>query len=736
MSTPPDAEALEIQQSKAAAEAVANNILPQPANPWQQQPQHHASQQQQLPLAAASITNSSSGILSSSASTGSSSAATDLKWQDVWRLLSPDWPLLLGCAACAVVSVLCNVFVAPTMGRVVDVIGRGTLTTPRELGMAVGKLGAVYVGSNVALAAQVALSQGISESLAARLRSQLFMRLLGREALFFDRVKTGQMTSWLGQDVEVLQTTVAKLLGARGVRSAFETLAIIAMLYHLSPLLATTLLVAAPLLTPVTVRLTNQIGAASKQSQAAADEVSGTADEFVENIKIVKLFGAEGRELGRFQGLVDKAHGLAKRVVWLQGLLDVSSRLRNTLCVLTTLGLGTWLAIQGKVTTGLCYAFFIFAFSFAFSLGNLANTSGDVAKAAGAVARALAAMRQAEGEGTGTAGAAPGTALTSSSGGGSSGISSSNGVGEERAQSTSSSGGSDSPLGQIPPEQFQGAVEFRNVSFRHPGWEGWTLVDISFQVPPNATVALVGPSGGGKSTLASLLMGLYEVERGSILVDGVPLQQLDLHWWRRQLGVVMQDAGLLTGTVREIIAYGQPDATAGEVEAAARAAQAHDFIQDLPQGYDTVIGPRGVEVSGGQQQRLAIARALLVRPRVLLFDEATSALDVETEASVAQALQQAAEGTTTLIIAHRLSTVRRADRIVVVAAGRIAEQGTHGELMQHKGIYYRLVRKAQRRGLDSWDGEEQSSASDASDASDEEVIGGEASAPQPALSSR
>lgn len=351
--------------------------------------------------------------------------------------------------------------------------------------------------------------------------------------------------------------------------------------------------------------------------------------------------------------------------------------------------------------------FFVYSFSFAFALGNLTSTASDLAKAAGAISRTCATLREVEGGLAGVAAEWPAEEQqqqqqTSASGPGSSHSSNIvDGKGKVAPGLSSSNFGS----GIFLPE-LQGNIEFRGVSFRHPGWgDGWTLDDISFRLPAGQTVALVGPSGGGKTTIAQLLQGIYRPDAGEILVDGHTLASLDMSWWRRQLGVVAQDPGLMVGSVADIIRYGYPDAPMAEVEAAAAAAQASDFIAALHDGYTTRVGggDGGVELSGGQAQRLAISRALLRRPRVLVLDEATSALDVETEGRVAAALAAAGSaGVTTLVIAHRLSTVRRADRVVVVAGGRVVEEGTHAELQRLGGMYARMVAKAERRGASSW----------------------------------
>lgn len=394
------------------------------------------------------------------------------------------------------------------------------------------------------------------------------------------------------------QSTVAKLLGARGIRSAFETCGITIALFCLSWQLAVALLVSAPLLTPVVARLSISIGAASKASQAAAAEVAAAADEVVENMRVVKLFAQQQRELSRFHALLDTAHELAlkvgadslqgrtaagavarmeRRPGWfvpdanvspaslalappppptplyrvqvlrLQALLDGSSRVRNTLCVLATLSLGSWMALHSAVSLGTLYSFFVFSFSFAFALGNLTTTVGDMAKAAGAISRAMGTMQQA----LGTASAEEAAAALSSA------------DEVDGALPWLGVGAAARPQRRLP-EGWQPGIEFRDVSFSHPGWQGWTIQGLSFSIPAGKTVALVGPrcaalearpslplvmaavkrssptlhrtcihttprvcSGGGKSTIASLLMGLYEPGRGDVLVDGVPLSQLD-----------------------------------------------------------------------------------------------------------------------------------------------------------------------------------------------------------------
>ena len=606
--------------------------------------------------------------------------ANTLSFSDLWALMRPDWRLVGACTLATFISVASAVSVAPALGRVIDVISAAG-STGKQLSVAIGTLGAVYLCSNLSLAAQVAFATATGESLASRLRTRLFRALLGRSAAFYDTARTGAMTSWLGQDVEILQSTVAKLLGARGLRAVLETVGIIGVLAWLSWPLALALLLAAPAVSPLVAAATWSIRGTSREAQVAASAASAAADEIVENIRIVRAFGAENRQLTRFKRLVDAAHVFALRVIGIQAVLDISGRLRNTLCVLVTLALGAHLALAGRVSIGVCYSFFVYSFSFAFALSNLTATLGDLSKAAGTVARTLWVLRRCE----------EGEAEKSSSGGGIS----------------------------IPEEQFKGEIEFNNVCFEHP--TGWAMKNVSFRIPAGTTVALVGPSGGGKSTIAALLLGLYTPLSGEILIDGVSLNKLDLGWWRRQVGVVEQAPGLLIGRVDDVIRYGNPEATEQDVEETLEDSQASAFVAALPEGGQTLLGAGGIELSGGQRQRLALARALLSHPRLLVLDEATSALDVGTENAVAQALQKrqfkstqestsgkatghggeesesivsARKSATTLVIAHRLSTVRRADCIVVIADGQVVEWGPPQALAARQGgAYARMLSK-------------------------------------------
>jgi ATP-binding cassette subfamily B protein len=244
-----------------------------------------------------------------------------------------------------------------------------------------------------------------------------------------------------------------------------------------------------------------------------------------------------------------------------------------------------------------------------------------------------------------------------------------------------------SPADAIKLPPLQGRVEFRSVSLRYQDEKLDALSDIDLTVEPNRLVALIGQTGSGKTSLVNLIPRFYDVSEGAVLVDGVDVRQADLTSLRRQIGIVLQTSLLFSDTIRENIAYGRPDATEEEIYAAARAAQAHDFILKFAEGYDTLVGERGVTLSGGQRQRIAIARALLMDPRILILDDSTSSVDTQTEKLIQEALDRLMEGRTTFVIAHRLATVRRADLILVMEGGRIVQRGRHAELLAQEGLY-------------------------------------------------
>jgi ATP-binding cassette subfamily B protein len=506
----------------------------------------------------------------------------------------------------------------------------------------------IFAVTALASALRFVLFSRAGERIVARLRNDLYAALLRQEIAFFDTQKTGELSSRLSSDATVLQTTVTSNV-SMVLRNAMQALGALAMLLVTSGKLTTIMLAVVPPVALSAVWYGRRVRRLAKESQDALARASEVAVESLGGIRTVRSFAAEDKEVARYQGAIDRSLALAFRRIRLSGSFFGIAFFAAFSSAVMVFWWGARMVASGELSAGSLISFLFYTMQLAFGLSALAELWTDVQRAAGAAERVFELLHR-------TPAIAPhgGTILS----------------------------------------RVDGAVQFRGVEFAYPSRPDVKVLDrFDFTLDAGRVVAIVGPSGAGKSTIASLLYRLYDPQRGTITLDGHPYAELDARWLRQQVGVVAQEPLLFSTSIADNIRYGRPGAGDDEVEAAARLANAHQFVSAFPEGYRTMVGERGIQLSGGQKQRVAIARAVLKDPRILILDEATSALDAENEHLVKEALERLMRGRTTLVIAHRLSTVKDAHRVVVLEGGQVAQVGTHAALVAEDGPYRRLVEK-------------------------------------------
>eukprot|EP01134_Creolimax_fragrantissima_P007566 CFRG7566T1 len=649
----------------------------------------------------------------------------------VLRLAGPELWILLPAFICLLVGNITNLAVPTFFGRVVDTVGehkdkdgfRDNILT----------LMVIFAVTGFASFFQSFLFQLAGQRILARLRMRVFSSIIHQDIEFFDLSHTGELINRLASDTAAVQTVVTTNLTML-TKNSVQVIGALCVMFYYSWRLTSVILGVVPVIAIGAVVYGRQVRGLRKRFQDTLAKASKVAEETIGSVRTVRAFANEDKAADDYNAAITDSFGIGVKTALAAGSFIGGVSFLAQGAIVLVLWYGGTLVLDGQITPGRLTTFMLYTLTTAIAIGTLSSIYGDLMQAVGASERLFdlldskplieprfgTEMTNPETRSPAMVSSVYGTLSTPPP---TSPASPSLSYPTTRTPTpthmtitqthTNANTNTHTTVGESwrqisvptvrsraqPVRKLLGNIEFRNVVFSYPSRRDVKVIDgISLTVAKGSVVALVGPSGGGKSTLISLLERFYDPCEGEILVDGLDIRSFHPHEYRRQLALVGQEPVLFATTINENIAYGLDNVKQEDIIQAAMKANAHNFIMEFPDGYETAVGERGVKLSGGQKQRIAIARALLLDPAVLLLDEATSALDAESEHLVQEAIDRMLEGRTVMIVAHRLSTIRNADLVFVINGGIVAEQGTHEDLINLDGIYKNLVRRQMNEG--------------------------------------
>ncbi|WP_091728044.1 ABC transporter ATP-binding protein [Proteiniborus ethanoligenes] len=573
--------------------------------------------------------------------------AKDIRYtlKRLWHFFRNEKKQLLIAFLFIMVSGLLGLLVPYFIGKAIDAIFPGKyLVEFQKLRHIMLILLSIYIVDNMLTFLQEYLVAGIAQRVVFTLRENLFQKLQSLPIMFFDTHTHGEIMSRLSNDIDNVSTTISQSI-IQFMASSVSILGSLAMMIYLSPLMTAASMITVPMVYFLTRFIAKKTKLLFREQQKTLGRLNGHIEETIAGIHVVKAFNNEEKVIDEFKAQNQILREVGVRAqIWSGFIMPLMNVINNFGFGIIAI-FGGSLALRGVISVGVIASFISYSKQFTRPLNELANTFNTLQSGIAGAERVFEILDQSE----------------------------------ERKDSDNA----------IIIKDIKGKVEFENVSFEYKKDEP-VLKNISFKVNPGTNIALVGPTGAGKTTIVNLLTGFYEIDKGDIKIDGINIKDYEKNSLRKIFGMVLQDTYLFSGTIRENIKYGNLGASDEDIKNAAALARAEDFINKLPQGYDTYINEGGTNLSQGQRQLIAISRAILANPYILILDEATSSVDTRTELKIQEAMVKLMENRTTFIIAHRLSTIKDADIIMVIDHGEIVEKGSHEELLDKGGHYYNL----------------------------------------------